>query len=262
MIEQFIDETSTDILRAILIDDEMSSLRSLDAELSMYCPEIKVIGKFQDPAKASSELDSLNPDVVFLDIEMPGMNGFEFLQQFENIPFNVIFVTAYDEFAIRAFDFNAVDYVLKPVRKAKLIQAVQRAQENQSRGIDQSHLEALIQNISVQYSPPGLRKIALPTSEGYSMVHIDDIIYLNAESNYTWVFISNSNKYLVSKTLKEFAEILDFPQFFRPHKSYLVNLNHVDRYVRGQGGYLIMKDGEQVPVARAQKSDLMRALRV
>lgn len=249
-------------MKAILIDDEKSSLRSLAYELNMYCPEVEVVAQCQDPQEAIGKIKALNPDLIFLDIEMPEMNGFELLQNIPDIRFDVIFVTAYDQFAIRAFEFNAVDYVLKPVRKSKLVQAVQKVADKQRRGIEPAQLEALMQNIRVQAHADGMRKIALPTSDGYSMVHIDDIIYLQAESNYTWVYVSDDKKYLVSKTLKEFGEMLDFPQYFRPHKSYLVNLNYLDRYVRGQGGYLVLKNGVNVPVARAQKPELMRVLRV
>lgn len=249
-------------MKAILIDDEKSSLRSLSYELNAYCPEVTVIAKCQDPIEAIEEIRKQDPDIVFLDIEMPGMNGFELLQQFSKIKFDVIFVTAYDRFAMKAFDFNAVDYVLKPVRKTKLVQAVQKVAAKQQHGLASSDLQALLQNINVQSKIGVIQNIALPTSEGFSMVDINEISYLNAESNYTWVYLVSKKKYLVSKTLKEFVGMLNFPQYFRSHKSYLVNLNHLDRYVRGQGGYLVLKSGEQIPVARSQKAELMRVLNV
>lgn len=250
-------------MKAILVDDEKSSLRSLAYEINAYCPEVTVIAKCNDPLVALEEIQTQKPDLVFLDIEMPEINGFELLQRLPEINFDVIFVTAYDEFAIKAFDFNAVDYVLKPVRKTKLIQAVQRASEKRQKGFDTAQLEALMQNIQLQTkTPAGLQSIALPTTEGFSMVDINEIRYLEAESNYTWVYLNNDKKHLVSKTLKDFVGMLDFPQYFRPHKSYLVNLHYLDRYVRGQGGYLVLKNGVQVPVARSQKAELMRVLRV
>jgi two-component system LytT family response regulator len=194
-------------------------------------------------------------------IEMPGMNGFDVLQQLEDIPFAVIFVTAYDQFAIKAFEFNALDYLLKPVRKEKLIQAMQKVRDQLQQKLDKTGLEALLQNISLQ-SRSGLEQIALPTTDGFSMVHINDIAYLHADSNYTWVFLANQKKYLIARTLKDMEGMLQFPQYFRAHKSYLVNLNHLDRYIRGQGGYLVLRDGTQLPVARAQKSDLMKILKI
>src|SRR5690606_24202235 len=164
-------------------------------------------------------------------------------------------------FAIKAFDFNAIDYLLKPIRKSKLIQAVEKVRERRQQRLDKHGLEALMQNIRVQ-SRSGLEQIALPTGEGFTMVHVNEIGYLQADSNYTWVVMATQKKYLVAKTLKEMEGMLDFPQYFRAHKSYLVNLNHVDRYVRGQGGYLVLRDQTQVPVARAQKADLMRLLHI
>ena len=249
-------------MNAILIDDEKSSLRSLEYELTAYCPEINIIGTFQDPKSGLKEIQRLHPDLVFLDIEMPGMNGFELLQEVGDIDFEVIFVTAYDQFAVKAFEFNAIDYVLKPVRKIKLIQAVKKASENQKKGIEPEQLSALLNNIQLQTKGGGIQIIALPTSEGFTMVNINDIIFLEADSNYTWVYINPKQKFLVSKTLKEFSSMLDFPQFIRPHKSYFVNLNHATKYVKGQGGYLIMNSGNQIPVARTQKAALMRVLNI
>jgi two-component system LytT family response regulator len=248
-------------LRTLLIDDEKGSLESLGIELREYCPEVRVVAATQDPAEGLRLIQQLSPDLVFLDIEMPGMNGFELLQQLGDAPVHIIFVTAYDQFAIRAFDFNAVDYVLKPVRKAKLISAVQKVLDRKQPVLDKSGLDALLHNIRVQ-SQSGLESIALPTHDGFTMVHINDIIYLNAESNYTWVHLVQQKKYLVTKTLKDLEDMLRFPQYFRSHKSHLVNLNHVDRYVRGQGGYLVMKDQLQIPVARAQKTELLRMLKL
>ncbi|HLF65040.1 MAG TPA: LytTR family DNA-binding domain-containing protein [Saprospiraceae bacterium] len=248
-------------LKAILIDDEKSSLQSLTFELNAYCPEVEVIATCKDPLEGLQEIRKSEFDILFLDIEMPGMNGFELLQQLAEIDFNIIFVTAYDQFAIKAFEFNALDYLLKPVRKEKLIQAMQRVRDQQQLKLDKLGLEALMQNIRVQ-TTTGIEQIALPTSDGFSMVHVNDITYLQADSNYTWVFLANKKKYLIAKTLKEMEGMLEFPQFFRAHKSYLANLNHVEKYVRGQGGYLVMRDATQVPVARAQKAELMKFLKV
>jgi two-component system LytT family response regulator len=246
-------------LSAIIVDDERSALQALQYELDTYCPEVRLEASFKDPHEALQWITAKDVDVVFLDIEMPVMNGFDLLEKLPELPFDVIFVTAYDQFAIRAFDFNAVDYLLKPVRKSKLIEAVQKVVHRQRQRMDKNGLEALIQNIRVQ-AHTGLEQIALPTSEGFTMVHINDITYLQADSNYTWVVTGSGKKYLVAKTLKEMESMLQFPQYFRAHKSYLVNLNHVDRYIRGQGGYLVMRDNHQVAVARAQRSELMRML--
>ena len=248
-------------ISAILIDDEKSSLLSLEFEISEYCPEVEVIAKCQSPSEGLRQIQKLKPDLVFLDIEMPGMNGFELLQSIGEIDFDVIFVTAYDQFAVQAFEFNAVDYLLKPVRKTKLVQAVSKVLEHTNRHFTNDQLEALVNNVSLQAST-GIEKIALPTSEGYEFVHINNILYLKAESNYTWVYLESNRKYLIAKTLKEMSSMISFPQFFRAHKSYLVNINHVARYVRGQGGYLVLDNGEQISVARGQKDALLKLLNI
>lgn len=246
------------MINAFLIDDEKSSIQSLEYELDVYCPDVKIIGTSRKPKEALEQLKTSPPDVLFLDIEMPEMNGFEVLQALDSIPFDVIFVTAYDQFAMQAFEFNAMDYILKPVRKDKLIAAVQKVVERQKHSFPKEELDALVNNIQFQ-SKSGIEKIALPTSEGFEFVHVNDIVMLKAESNYTWVHLM-SKKYLVAKTLKEMASMIAFPQFFRAHKSFLVNLNHVTRYVRGGGGYLVLDTGEQVSVSRSQKESLMRVL--
>jgi two-component system LytT family response regulator len=248
-------------LNTILIDDEKSAIQTLAIELEAYCPEVRVIGSYQDPQEGLQALRNQKPDLLFLDIEMPVLNGFELLQKLPVLHFDIVFVTAYDQFAIKAFEFNAIDYLLKPIRKTKLVQAVQKVLDRQLQSLDKNGLEALIQNIKVQ-SHTGLEQIALPTSDGFSMVHVNDIAYLQADSNYTWVYLANQKKHLIAKTLKDMEGMLDFQQFFRSHKSYLVNFNHVDRYVRGQGGYLVLKDGTQIPVARAVKGELQRFLRI
>ena len=250
------------MLRAILIDDEKSSLQSLQYELSEYCPDVQAVAQCKSPEEGLSAIEKYDPDVVFLDIEMPGMNGFQLLQKCREVNFDVIFVTAYDQFAVRAFEFNAIDYLLKPVRKDQLIQAVQKVLENQVHRFPEEQLNALVNNIQLQNQVGGIEKIALPTGDGFEFVHVNNIVYLNAESNYTWVHLDSDRKYLVSKTLKEMSSMIPFPQFFRSHKSYLVNINHVARYIRGQGGYLVLESGPQIPVARGQKEELLRLLNV
>ena len=243
-------------MRVILIDDELDSLESLSAEVAAYCPELEIVASCSDPREGIKAIESLGPDLVFLDIEMPHLNGFELLEAVSSIDFDVIFVTAYDEYAVKAFDFNATDYLLKPVMKSKLVQSVERIQERNQPGLSQQDLQALMTNMRLQ----GLESIALPISDGYEFVHVNDILYLKSESNYTWVNLANGTNHLLSKTLKDMQAMIAFPQFFRSHQSFLVNLNHVKKYVRGKGGYLILKNGEQIPVSRANKETLMQIL--
>ncbi len=200
------------MIRAYLVDDERSSIDSLEFEIQEYCPDVEIVGFNQNPVDAVEVLKNDPPDLLFLDIEMRELNGFELLGEFDSIPFDVIFVTAYDQFAMQAFEFNAIDYLLKPVRKDKLIQAVQKVEDRQKHAFQRNELDALVNNIQLR-SGPGIEKIALPISDGYKFVHVNDIIMLQAESNYTWVHL-NTNKYLVARTLKEMSSMIAFPQFF------------------------------------------------
>ena len=247
------------MIQAYIIDDEFNSIQLLKLELEAYCPEIKVIDSFNDPIMGLKAIEKNAPDLLFLDIEMPGLNGFELLASLDQIKFDVIFITAYDQFAIKAFEFNAVDYLLKPVLKPKLLAAVQKIVLKQEHAFPETELKALINNIQV-HSSSGFEKIALPTSDGFEFVHKDDIMYLQGESNYSWAFIENGKKYLIAKTLKELSSMIPFSQFYRVHKSYFVNLNHAIKYIRGSGGYLVMKSAVQIPVSRSQKPGLMEKL--
>lgn len=246
-------------MRAILIDDESDSLESLSLEIQKYCPDVEVTATFSDSRKAFADLKENTPDLIFLDIEMPHLNGFELLQRLGKINFDVIFVTAYDEYAVKAFEFNAVDYLLKPILKTKLIQAVQKVSDKRGTHLDHDQIKALINNIHL-HSRLEMENIALPTSEGFEFVHVNDISYLQADNNYTWVHLASRQKYYLTRTLKEMSSMIAFPQFFRTHQSYYVNLNHAKKYVRGQGGYLVLKDGTQIPVSRANKDPLVQLL--
>ena len=247
------------MVKTILIDDEPDSLESLALELKAYCPEIQLLETFSDPRKGLQFIFEEKPDLVFLDIEMPFLNAFELLQQCTDIPFHVIFVTAYDEYAVKAFDFNAMDYILKPVLKSKLVHAVQKVLEKQNVQIDMENLKALMNNLRLQ-TKSGLETIALPTSDGFEFVHLNHIAYLQAESNYTWVYLNNQHKYLISRTLKDMSAMLNFPQFFRAHQSYYINLNYARKYLRGQGGSIIMQNGAEIPVSRSNREALVPLL--
>ncbi len=248
-------------LTAIIIDDEPDSLDSLKSEVQFYCPEIRIMAAHDDPREGYKDILKMKPDVVFLDIEMPHMNGFELLESLPEIDFDVIFITAYDEFAIKAFEFNACDYLLKPVIKSKLIQAVNKVLERKDHGMVPKDLAALVNHVHVGRSD-GIEKIALPTSEGFEFIHVNDILYFKAESNYTWVYLNNGDRYLIAKTLKQFAGFLNFNQLFRSHHSWIVNLNHVKKYMKGQGGHLVLNNGVTIPVSRANKEQLLNLLRI
>lgn len=247
-------------MKVILIDDEFDSLESLKYDIEAYCPELEVIDCCSDPRQGVRSIQEHQPDIVFLDIEMPHMNGFELLESLPSINFDVIFVTAYDQFAVKAFDFNATDYLLKPVMKSKLMHAVQKVTGRQLHQFSQTDLNALMTNMKL-HSMRTMENIALPTSDGFEFIHMNEIVYLKSESNYTWVHLREQKKHLLTKTLKDMQAMITFPQFFRAHQSYLVNLNHVKKYVRGKGGYLVLKDDTQIPVSRGNKEALMHILK-
>ena len=248
-------------LTAILIDDELDSLESLQTEIEAYCPGVRIVGAYQKPMEGVKAVKEHSPNVVFLDIEMPEMNGFEVLKQFDQIDFDVIFVTAYDQFAVKAFEFNAQDYLLKPVLKSKLEQAVAKVKSSQSKRLDQTSLNAIMNHITAQSSSVAIKNIALPTSEGFEFVQMDEITHVMSESNYCWVHLKNGKKHFLAKTLKQMELLIHGPQFFRSHQSYLVNLNFAAKYVRGQGGYLVLHDQTQIPVSRANKEHLIQKLK-
>ena len=198
------------------------------------------------------------PDLVFLDIEMPQMNGFEMLEHLTQISFAVIFTTGYDQYAIKAFHFSALDYLLKPVEPKELINAVKKIEEQRHLPMPEQ-FEMLLKKISGVNS--GFNKIAVPTAEGFELIPTTDVVYFEAESNYTHIFLKNKNKVIACRTLKKIEEqIQDYNFFVRVHNSYMVNLNEVVRYVRGEGGYLVMSDNSSVNVSRTRKDALFKFL--
>ena len=249
------------MIRTILIDDEEDSLTSLQYDINNYCPDVQIIACYSSPLAGLEAIKSQNPELVFLDIQMPEMNGFELLESLDTIDFQIIFVTAFDGFALRAFDFNAVDYLLKPVQREKLVRAVQKITKKNSGFLDTGDIKAILHNIGFQQQNR-IKSIAIPTAQGYLMIHSDEISHLRAENNYTWVYCIDGKKHLVSRQIKKLEEHLPKPDFFRTHKSYVVNIRQTVRYVRGQGGYLVLKDGSEVPVSRNRKSGLMTVLNI
>ena len=240
---------------AVILDDEKPGIEMLEWNIREYCPSVQVIATFTDPKTALASIKSTVPQLLFLDIEMPGMNGFEFLLQLGEVPMHVIFVTAYDQFAIRAFKVSAFDYLLKPIDKDDLIQSIANLQRNIAEH-DRSHQMDLLQKALHQPTKP-LGKIALSTFEGLEFVKVDQIVRCEADDNYANVYLEGGRKVLVSKTLKEIEGILKDHGFLRVHYSHLVNLNKITRYVKGDGGYVIMDSGDTVNVSRSKKEQFL-----
>jgi two-component system, LytTR family, response regulator len=245
------------MLKAIIVDDEPNCSESLGTMLKRYCPEVELSAVCNSGASALKQIPLCNPQLVFLDIEMPHMNGFELIEKLPKINFELIFTTSYDQYAIKAIKFSALDYLLKPIDREELKKAVQKVMQRQQPPLPQQ-LEILLQKLN-QPVNSSLR-IAIPSMEGLQMILIDSIICCTSDNNYTNFHLKNKQKITASRTLKEIEETLEGRSFVRVHHSHLVNLNEIHKYVRGDGGYLIMSDGSSINVSRTRKDMLLHKL--
>lgn len=244
------------MIKAILIDDEAHCLDTLSILLKEYCSDVQVVAQCRSGNEGLQVIKKSKPDLVFLDIEMPGMNGFEMLERFSEIPFAIIFTTSYDQYAIKAIRFSALDYLLKPIAPIELISAVKKVQEQRHLPMAEQFQMLLKQ---IQDKDHHFNKIAVPTAEGFELIPADQVIRCEADDNYTHLFLKSKNKIIACRTLKEMEEQLhDFSFFVRVHHSYVVNLNEVTKYIRGEGGYLVMSDGSSVNVSRSRKNALLK----
>jgi two-component system LytT family response regulator len=245
------------MLKSIIVDDEPYCCESLVTLLTEYCPEVEVAGIVHNGKDALDSIRKQSPDLVFLDVEMHKLNGFEMLEQLPSVNFEIIFTTSYDQYALKAIRFSAIDYLLKPIDSEELQKAVQKVIQRSQRPISQQ-LEILMQKIHQPSTP--INKIAMPTMEGLQLIPVESIISCESDSNYTILQLKNNKKLIVSRTLKEIEELLDEHSFIRVHRCYLANLNEVDKYVKGEGGYLVMSNGATIDVSRNKKEALMNRL--
>ena len=245
------------MLNAIIVDDEAHSYKTLDAMLKRYCPEVNIIATCTNGANALKAIQQLHPDLVFLDVEMPRMNGFEMLEQLPSINFHLIFTTSYDQYALKAIRFSAIDYLLKPIDREELKSAVEKVKDRIQIPVPQQ-LEILLQKFRQPSIP--VNKIALPTMEGLQMIPIETIVSCESDDNYTLLKLKSGKKLLVTRSLKEIEESLEQHSFIRVHRSYLINLNEIEKYIKGEGGYLVMSDGTTIDVARNKKEVLLKKL--
>lgn len=240
------------MIKAIIIDDEKHCIVTLNHLLAQL-DNIEVVAVTQDSTQAKKLIEEYQPNLVFLDIEMPEMNGFDVINQFENPKFKVIFTTAYDQYALKALRLNALDYLLKPIDKKDIVEALEKYQ-NQELIISKDQVQNLhfFNNGKMQHT------IALSTQQGLLFVKIDDIMYLEADSCYTHIVMNDKTKHLASKTMATFEEVLlDNTLFFRAHKSHIVNLKFIKQYIRGEGGELIMQDGSYIALSRNKKQEFL-----
>jgi two-component system LytT family response regulator len=245
------------MIKALVIDDEPNNAASLKRDLHVHCPHVQVVAVCHSGKEGILAIKKENPDLVFLDIEMPWMNGFEMLEIIGEINFNIIFTTAHDQFAARAFRISAVDYLLKPIDAADLKSAIQKVEEKIKLQHGQANIENLMQNIKQPFSQ---QRIALPNKDGYEFVEVNQIIYCVAEGAYTKVFLNNRKYILVSRSLGDIEELLPQAIFQRIHHSTVVSVDYVTHFVRSDGGYVKMKTGEELAVSKSKKEAVMERL--
>jgi two-component system LytT family response regulator len=246
-------------IKAIIVDDEQHCIDALQAMLQKKCPEVTVLAGVNSVEDARRVIDELQPDLVFLDVEMPHQNGFELLKGYDRIFFDVIFTTAYEQYALKAIKFNALDYLLKPFSVQDLQEALRKFQERRlGKAADPSiaPLEVFLQNMKTMQQTN--RKIALPTINGLVFMPVQNIVRCESTGNYTKLFFTDRKQLLVSKPLKEFEELLTDVDFFRVHNSHLINLQQMESYIQGEGGFALMSDGTQVEVSRRRKADFLK----
>ncbi|AWO00620.1 DNA-binding response regulator [Chitinophaga alhagiae] len=246
-------------IKAIIVDDEQHCIDALQAMLQKKCPEVTVLAGVNSVEEARRVIDELGPDLVFLDVEMPHQNGFELLKQYDRILFDVIFTTAYEQYALKAIKFNALDYLLKPFSVQDLQEALRKFQERRAgKGADPAiaPLEVFLQNMKTMQQSN--KKIALPTINGLVFMPVQNIVRCESTGNYTKLFFTDRKQLLVSKPLKEFEELLTDVDFFRVHNSHLINLQQMESYIQGEGGFALMSDGTQVEVSRRRKADFLK----
>jgi len=247
-------------IKAILIDDEPFCTAGLAIELESACPEVEVIAICNSAKDGLQQIKALQPDVVFLDIEMPWMNGFELIELLQPINFEIIFVTAYNEFAVKAFRLSAVDYLMKPIDTDLLKEAVGRLEGRKASNlVRQQKISQLLYNIKSPISNKA--KISVPNSDGLDLISIDEILYCKASSSYTEIILSDGNTKLVSKVLKDIAFQLESFDFLRIHQSYLINIEHLKSFHRSDGGFVEMINGDKFPVSRGRKQELINRLK-
>jgi two-component system, LytTR family, response regulator len=245
------------VLKAILVDDELSSLQNLQFKIQEYCPSIKVVAQTQNPEEGIRMILQNKPDVIFLDIEMPRMSGFKMLEQIPEVDFEVIFITAYNHYAINAIRISAFDYLVKPVAIEELQQTVERLGSFNTKKT-RERAENLKKNLANPKSQED--HIAIPTNDGLEFIQIKQIIRLESSSNYSKLVLLNGQHMLVTRQLKDFEEILQDYRFYRVHHSHLVNLNFIAKYVRGDGGQITMRNGDIIDVSRRKKEVFLKLI--
>ncbi|HLO58295.1 MAG TPA: LytTR family DNA-binding domain-containing protein [Bacteroidales bacterium] len=239
----------------LLIDDEQDTIDFLSGAIAKYCPDARIVGYAMNIEDGLSEIFIKKPNIVFLDINLPGGNGFELLNRIPDRQFEVIFVTAYNEHAIRAFRYSAIDYILKPVDISELIDAINKATRSFVR-TEVNMIHVLMENLTAGY-----KKLSIPTLKGYEYILIDDIIRMEADRSYCNFYLTQKRKFTVSKCLNDYQLLLENSTFFRVHNSHLINLKLIKSYLKNDGGYVEMVDGSIIPISRTKKDFFLKAIK-
>lgn len=240
--------------RAIMVDDETKSRTALGSFLSKYCPSIEIVGEADGVKTGLEAIKTLSPDVIFLDIEMNDGTGFDLIKQLSEVKFEVIFVTAFNQYAIKAFRYSAIDYLLKPVNPEELIQAVSKLSDEGRISQIEQKLEALMANKT------SIHKIAIPSMEGIRLEKVENIVYCESDNYYTIIHLVTGEKLLVSKTLKEYDKTLSADGFIRIHQKYLVKVSEIKTYSKSDGGFVTLNNGTHLTVSRRKKDELLKAI--
>jgi two-component system LytT family response regulator len=242
------------MIRCIIVDDELKSRESLKILIEDFCQGATVQALCQNIAEAVEAIQTVKPDLVFLDIQLQRETGFDLLSKYQDADFEVVFTTAHSEYAIKAFRFSAIDYLLKPIDIGELKNALAKVEKRKDHTITE-RLQQLLLNLRSGSSEN--YKLALPTADGLIFVKINEILYCEASSNYTEIVMTDSRKYIVSRTLKDYDDMLSDQNFYRIHHAFLINLNQIKKYVRGEGGYVIMNNDKSLDVSKRKKEGFL-----
>ena len=245
------------MIKAIIVDDELTAIKSLKWEIENFCTDIEVCDSFISPTEAISAINYIKPDCVFLDIEMPEMDGFQLLEKLQFRDFDLIITTAYDSYALKAFKESAIDYLLKPVDSDDLVKSVSKIQANKSKNALGKELQMALSNFSSNTVP---KKIALSLAGKTIFVVPEEIMYCKSDGNYTTIFFKGDKKEMLSKKLKDVELMINNASFCRVHNSYLVNINHIKAFVKVDGHHIVLENEVSIPVSRSKKNTLLQLL--
>ncbi len=246
------------MIKAIIIDDEKKSREALMGLIDRYCPDIFVLAQADGCIDGIEKVKAHNPDIVFLDIQMPDGSGFNFLEAFNDFNFEVIFTTAHDQYAIKAIKYSALDYLLKPINPDDLKDSITKYLQKQDKGQINKNIKVLLDNMKLPSSEP--KKIILSTSEGIHILSVDEIIRCESDDYYTKFFLTNGNSILISKTLKQNEAMLSDFNFIRPHRSHLINTKYIKNFLKINESHILMNDGSKIPVSRRKREEIIRVL--